>query len=342
MNDLTITEADQAQVQAIAQGIVLDDSQAVLQFGVGAQTKVSGFADTMLEQVRSKDSGHVGEVLTNLIVRIKQVDAGSLGLGGSWLSRLLSGVHRFLARYQKLESQIEKIVGQLEDARMGLLRDVTLLDQLYQRNGEYLKDLDLHIAAGRWKLEQLKTVDLPARQAAASASDDPSQTQRLHDFQQAITRFEKKVHDLALSRTIALQTAPQIRLIQNNDQALVEKIQSSILTTIPLWKSQIVIAITLLRQKKALGLQKAVTDTTNELLTRNSELLKEGSVAVAVENERAVVEVETLKKVNADLIATIEETLRIQSEGATRRAQAEQDIRHIEAELKAKLAQARR
>lgn len=342
MNDLTLTEADQGKVRQIADAIVLEDSQAILQFGVGAQGKVSGFADTMLEQVRSKDSGHVGEVLTDLVLKIKEVDAGSLGTSGtSWFDKLFSGIRRFLARYEKLETQIEKIVGQLTDSRMTLLRDITLLDQLYQKNGDYLKELDLYIAAGRWKLEQLKTVDLPAKQAEASASADPVVAQRLHDFQQALVRFEKKLHDLSLSRIIAIQTAPQIRLIQNNDQALVEKIQSSILTTIPLWKSQIVIAITLLRQKKALGVQKAVTDATNELLTKNSELLKQGSIEVAQESERAVVEIETLKKVNADLIATIEETLRIQSEGAAKRAQAEQDIKQIEADLKAKLAAVR-
>jgi uncharacterized protein YaaN involved in tellurite resistance len=221
---------------------------------------------------------------------------------------------------------------------MTLLRDITMLDQLYEKNLEYLKDLDLFIAAGIMKLEELRAARLPELEAAAKASNDPADAQKLNDFNQFLVRFEKKLHDLKLSRMIAIQTAPQVRLIQNNDQALVEKIQSSILTTIPLWKNQIVIAISLLRQRKALGVQKAVTDATNELLTKNSEMLKAGSVAVAAETERGIVEIETLKKVNDDLISTIEETIRIQEDGKAKRAQAETELRQLESDLKNKLA----
>lgn len=337
MSDTQLTVADQAKVREIANGISIGDSQAIIQFGVGAQGKISGFADTMLDQIRSKDSGHVGEVLTDLIFKIKEVNVGSLGGELSWWEKLVGTLQRFMARYEKLESQIEKIVAQLGDSRMALLRDITLLDQLYEKNAEYLHELDLYIAAGQIRLDELKTTELVRLEALVKASSDPLDAQKLSDFNQFLVRFEKKLHDLKLSRLVSLQTSPQIRLIQNNDQALVEKIQSSIMTTIPLWKSQIVIAITLLRQKKALGVQKAVTDATNDLLTKNSEMLKEGSLAVARESERGIVEVETLKKVNADLIGTIEETLRIQAEGKTKRAAAEVELKQMESDLKAKL-----
>ncbi|HPX47242.1 MAG TPA: toxic anion resistance protein, partial [Treponemataceae bacterium] len=254
-----------------------------------------------------------------------------------WLSGIVNSVQRFMARYEKLESQIEKIVNSLGEARMKLLRDITMLDQLYDKNLDYLKELDLYIAAGQIKIEELRATKLPELEALVQSSNDPADTQKLTDFQQFLNRFEKKLHDLKLSRMIAIQTAPQVRLIQNNDQALVEKIQSSILTTIPLWKSQIIIAVTLLRQKKAVELQKAVTDTTNDLLTKNSEMLKSGTVAVATEMERGIVEIETLKKVNDDLLSTIEETIRIQQDGKAKRAQAEAELAQIEQDLKNKL-----
>ena len=338
MSDTQLSVVDPGKARQIADGISIEDSQAIVQYGIGAQTKISGFADTMLEQVRSKDSGQVGEVLTQLIFKIKEVNVDSLGSdGASWLGKLFGSLQKFLARYEKLETQIEKIVNQLSDSRMVLLRDITMLDQLYAKNVEYLQELDLYIAAGQMRLEELKAQKLPEFEAKAKASGDPVDAQKLNDFNQFLVRFDKKLHDLKLSRMVAVQTSPQVRLIQNNDQALVEKIQSSIMTTIPLWKSQIVIAITLLRQKKALGVQKAVTDATNDLLTKNSEMLKDGSLAVARESERGIVEIETLKKVNSDLIATIEETLKIQAEGRSKRSQAEQDLRQIEADLKAKL-----
>ncbi len=333
---------DTAKAREIAKTISIDDSQAIIQYGVGAQSKVSSFADTMLGQIRSHDTGYVGESLTSLMFKIKEVNVGSLSESRqNWLNTLLNGVQRFMARYQKLETQIEKIIDKLGEARMTLLRDITMLDQLYEKNLEYLKDLDLFIAAGIMKLEELRSGKLPAMEAAAKASSDPADAQKLNDFNQFLVRFEKKLHDLKLSRMIAIQTAPQVRLIQNNDQALVEKIQSSILTTIPLWKNQIVIAISLLRQKKALGVQKAVTDATNELLTKNSEMLKSGSVAIAAETERGIVEIETLRKVNDDLISTIEETIRIQEDGKTKRAQAETELRKLESDLKNKLAAVR-
>lgn len=335
---LNLTEAELAKAKEIARGISIDDSQAIIQFGVSAQSRISGFADTMLGQIRSHDTGYVGENLTELMFKIRDVKVDSIGgTGGGFLSGLINNAKRFIARYEKLETHIERIVDGLGEARMKLLRDITMLDQLYEKNLEYLKELDLYIAAGQIRIDELRSTRLGELEALVKNSNDPADTQKLNDFNQFLNRFEKKVFDLKLSRMVAIQTAPQVRLIQNNDQALVEKIQSSILTTIPLWKSQIVIAITLLRQKKAVEIQKAVTDATNDLLTKNSDMLKQGTVAVATEMERGIVEIETLKKVNDDLLSTIEETIRIQQDGKAKRAQAEAELAQIENELKDKL-----
>jgi len=331
---------DQKRAVAIAAQINVSDSQALIQYGVGAQSKISGFADNMLTQLRAKDSGYVGDVLTNLVVKIKEVDAGSLtGKGGlaGLLGNLAGAFKRFIARYEKLSVQIEKIIDQLDSARMTLLKDITLLDGLYAKNLEYLKELDVYIAAGRMKLAELRDKALLDLQARAEASKDPMDAQRLQDFNQFLDRFDKKLYDLKLTRMVSIQTAPQVRLIQNSDQLLVEKIQSSILNTIPLWKNQIVIAISLFRQKKALDLQKEVTKTTNELLAKNSEMLKQGTIDIARESERGIVEIETLQKVNTDLISTIEETLKIQEDGRAKRQQAEGELARMEGELKARL-----
>ncbi len=334
---LNLTEAELAKAKEIARSVSIEDTQSIIQFGVSAQSRISGFADTMLGQIRSHDTGYVGESLTELMFKIKDVKVDSLGVGGGILSRIINSAKRFIARYERLETHIERILNGLGEARMKLLRDITMLDQLYEKNLEYLKELDLFISAGQIRIDELRSTRLGELEALVKTSNDPADTQKLNDLNQFLNRFEKKVHDLKLSRMVAIQTAPQIRLIQNNDQALVEKIQSSILTTIPLWKSQIVIAITLLRQKKAVEIQKAVTDATNDLLTKNSDMLKQGTVAVATEMERGIVEIETLKKVNDDLLSTIEETIRIQREGKAKRAQAEAELAHIENELKNKL-----
>jgi uncharacterized protein YaaN involved in tellurite resistance len=339
---LTLSETDMVKARDIAKAIAIGDSQAIIQYGVGAQSKISGFADTMLGQIRSHDTGYVGETLTDLMLRIKDVKVDALDpTRRGILATLLGSVRRFIARYERIESQIGKIVGGLEDARMRLLRDIEMLDQLYAKNLDYLRELDIYIAAGEIRITAIRERELPELEARVRASNDPADTQALSDFNQFLGRFEKKVHDLKLSRMVAIQTAPQVRLIQNNDQALVEKIQSSIMTTIPLWKSQIVIAISLLRQKKAIELQKSVSDATNELLTKNSDMLKQGTVAVATEMERGIVEIETLKKVNQDLLSTIDETIRIQREGKAKRAQAESDLAQIENELKQKLIDVR-
>jgi uncharacterized protein YaaN involved in tellurite resistance len=343
--DLSSLSAEDRQraAQIMAQ-INVEDSQAIIQYGVGAQSKISGFADTMLGELRAKDAGYVGDVLTNLVVKIKEVNTGSLmGKGGiaGVIGNLAGAFKRFIARYEKLSVQIEKILDDLDRARMNLLKDITLLDGLYAKNLDYLHELDVYIAAGQEKLTELRAKTLPELQAKAAATKDPMDAQRLQDFNQFLDRFDKKLHDLKLSRMVSIQTAPQVRLIQGADQLLVEKIQSSILNTIPLWKNQIVIAISIFRQKKAVELQKEVSRTTNELLARNAEMLKQGTLDVARESERGIVEIETLQKVNTDLITTIEEALKIQQEGRTKRAAAETELARMEGELKQRLTSIR-
>jgi uncharacterized protein YaaN involved in tellurite resistance len=336
------SEADQAKARELANGIDISDTQAVIQFGVGTQAKIGNFADSILSEIRAKDTGYVGEALSDLVATVKDVNVGSLSTDSGALAKLFGGlvrrIQKFLARYQKLSTHIDEIVNQLDTARMSLLKDVTLMDNMYEKNLEYLKELDLLIAAGQVKIEQIKNEVIPAFEKKASESGDPVDAQKLQDMNQLLNRFEKKIHDLLLSRMISIQTSPQIRLIQNNNQTLVEKIQSSILNTIPLWKNQIVIALSLFRQKKALELQREITDTTNDLLTKNSEMLKQGSIDIAKEAERGIVEIETLQKVNTDLITTIEETLKIQSEGRVKRQEAERELVRMEGELKTRLS----
>lgn len=330
------------KAREIATSIDVSDSQSVIQFGVGAQSRISEFSDSILSKVRSKDSGYVGETLTDLGLKVKSLKIEKLGnnsffSGVPFLGGLISSVKKFMGRYEKVSTQIEKIAGELEKSRMELIKDITMLDTLYDKNLEYLKELDLFIAAGQMKLEELQAGVLPRMQKEVEQSDDPSDAQKFRDFVQMVDRFEKKLHDLKLSRTISIQTAPQLRLIQNNDQLLVEKIQSSILNTIPLWKNQVVIALSIFRQKNALEMQKNVTKTTNDLLSKNSEMLKESSVETAKESEKGIVEIDTLKKVNDDLISTIEETISIQKEGRIKRQHAESELSKIEHELKMKL-----
>ena len=342
--DLTkFTPEEIAQIQTIKQQINLEDSQAIITYGVGAQREISTFSDNVLSEIRSKDSGYVGEIMTDLVTNIKKVDVNGLEIKSGFLSRLpifsifFNKVKKFVAGYQKLSVQIEKITDQLDNARMQLLRDITLLDNMFVKNQEYRKNLERYIAAGQLKIQELQTTTLPELRAKAEQTKDSLDAQQYNDFTQFLNRFEKKVYDLNLSRMISIQTNPQIRLIQNGNQVLVEKIQSSILNTIPLWKNQMVIAITLLRQRNSLQLQKEVTETTNELLSKNSELLKQGTIEITKESERGIVEIETLKKVNNDLISTIEETLKIQADGKAKRQQAEVELVKIENELKSKL-----
>ena len=337
-----LTPEEQARVDAIRESIDVTDAQMVLQYGLTTQNKISAFTDSLLADVRTRDTGEAGQALTSLLGKVRElnVDALAKGTSGSRIplvGKFMDGFKRFEARYEKVSSSLEKLITGLERTRMGLLKDLTVLDKMYELNLEYLRQLDLYIAAGDETLEELNTRRLPAMEVGARASQDPIVAQQLADFRQAVRRFERRLHDLKLTRTIAIQTAPQIRVIEANNDGLVEKIQTSVTNTIPLWKNQIIIALSLYRQQQALALQKAVTDTTNELLAKNAEMLRTGSAEVARETERGIVDIETLRKVNDDLIATLEETIRIQDEGHARRAQAEVELLRLQSELRKKL-----
>jgi uncharacterized protein YaaN involved in tellurite resistance len=337
---------DLVRIDEIRKDIDVTDPQTVLSYGLPAQGRIANFADSLLGDVRTKDAGESGKALNELLKKVRELDIDSFAASGGGsrvplVGRFRDSFARFADRYRKVAGSIDRIVDSLEKGRMGLLKDITVLDKMYELNIEYLRQLDLYIAAGEAALEHEQTVTLPRLEVEARTSDDPMAAQRFADFQQALTRFERRLHDLKLTRMIAIQSAPQIRLIQSNDHDLVEKMQSSILTTVPLWKNQVIIAISLYRQQKAVELQKQVADTTNELLQKNAELLRQGSAKVQKEVERGVVDVETLRKVNDELIATLEEAIAIQEQGRVRRLEAETEITHMQGELKQKLIELR-
>lgn len=333
-----LTPEERAKAEEIKNGIDLMDSQTAILYGVGAQRNLAEFSDNILANVRNKDTGYVGDLMGELVEKVR--DVGVDEAEGGVLDKLpflrsaARAVRKLLARYEKIEVQIDRIQRDLEEARMQMLKDIAMFDGLYEKNLEYFRGLQVYIVAGEEKLRETREETLPRLRAEAQAKGDPMSAQVVRDFEDTVDRFEKKLHDLKLSKAIAIQTAPQIRLIQNNDKLLVDKIQTAILSTIPLWKGQIVIALGLARQQSALQMQRSVTDTTNELLQRNAELLKQNSLDVARESERGIVDLETLKKVNDDLISTIEETIQIQREGRAARQSAEAELAGIEQKLK--------
>ena len=334
----TLTPAELAKVQSIKDGIDLTDSSTSLSFGAPAQKEIAQFSDSILAKVRTKDSGEVGTLLNDLVSKVKGFDVtkkndsffSNLPIIGS----LMNKAEDMMQSYDKLSTQVEKIQAGLESAKVKMMEDVVMFDTLYKKNLAYFKDLQLYIRAGEEKLDEMRTSTLPKLREQAAASGDPMAVQVVSDFEQSVDRFEKKLHDLKLSKTLAIQTAPQIRLIQNNDRVLIDRVQSAIYHTIPLWKNQLVIALGLSRQKEVIDLQRTVADATNDLLRRNAEMLKQNSIDTATANERGIVDVETVKKVNEDLISTIEETLRIQREGRQKRQAAEKELVAIEGRLK--------
>ena len=334
----SLTPAELSKVQSIKDGIDMMNSNTSLTFGAPAQKEIAQFSDSILAKVRTKDSGEVGVLLNDLVAKVKGFDVTKKK--GSFLSNLpiigsiVGKADDMMQGYEKLSTQVEKIQAGLENSKVKMMEDVAMFDTLYQKNLTYFKELQLYIRAGEEKLEEMRTITLPKLRSQASASGDPMAVQVVNDFEQSVDRFEKKIHDLKLSKTLAIQTAPQIRLIQNNDRVLIDRVQSAIYHTIPLWKNQMVIALGLTRQKEVIELQRAVTDATNDLLKRNAEMLKQNSIDTAKANERGIVDIETVKKVNEDLISTIEETLRIQSEGRQRRQAAEKELVAIEGRLK--------
>ena len=340
MEKFQFTQEDREKAASIKENLDLMDSQACLQFGTAAQRSIAEFTDQILSQVRAKDSGYVGELLGELLAELKEVDVTDPGNDEGFLAKVpflksaKNKAEKLISRYEVLKVQVDRIEAKLEQARMEMLKDIGMFDMMYEKNLEYFRNLNLYIAAGEEKIEELQREELPRLRKEAADSGDPMAAQLVHDFEENAGRFEKKIHDLKLSRTIAIQTAPQIKLIQNNDKLLVDKIQTATLNTIPIWKSQIVIALGLGKQQKVLKLNQEISETTNELLARNAQLLKTNTVETAREAQRGVVDVETLKKTNQDLIETIRETLRIQQEGRKKRREAEAELTRLEDQLK--------
>ena len=334
-----LSPEDRKRIDEIKDNIDLVNSQTALQFGINAQRNIAEFSDSILSNIRSKDSGYIGDLLSNLVVKVKSFDIednkkSSFVKKIPIIGSLVGNAKSMMAEYDKVSVQVDKIQRELDKARMMMLKDIVMFDNMYERNLEYFKELQLYIKAGEEKIIELQEKTIPKLRMDAMNSQNQMAVQVVSDFENAVSRFEKKIHDLKLSKTIAIQTAPQIRLIQNNDKVLVDKVQSAIYNTIPLWKSQIVIALGLAKQQKVLQMQREITDTTNELLRRNAEMLKQNTIETAKETERGIVDIETVKKVNEDLISTIEETITIQKEGRERRKLAETELMEIEDRLK--------
>jgi len=334
-----LSPAEQAAVREFSEKIDILNTEQVMNYGSNAQKNISEFSGAALSTVRTKDLGEVGDMLGDLVVELKGMNfdteekKGFLGL----FKKAGQNIASLKAQYDKAEVNVDKIVAALEKHELILMKDISMMDKMYEKNQEYTKELTMYIIAGKLKIEQLRNEELPAMLKKAQESGLPEDAQAANDFANMIGRFEKKIHDLELTRTISIQMSPQIRLVQNNDTLMAEKIRSSIVNTIPLWKSQMVLALSLHHSNQAMQAQRDVTNVTNELLTKNAQALHQGSVAVAREAERGIVDLETLKKTNLELIATLDEVRQIQDDGRARRAQAEEELGRIEGELKVKL-----
>ncbi|MCD8100676.1 MAG: toxic anion resistance protein [Oscillospiraceae bacterium] len=334
-----LSEAEQAAVREFAKQIDITNANQVLSYGAAAQTNISNFSGSALDAVRSKDLGEVGNMLSGLVVELQGMnfpEEEKKGFKGLF-KRAGNNIATLKAQYNKAEANVDKITEELEKHERVLLKDISMLDKMYEMNQGYFKELTMYILAGKLKCEELRAKDLPELQHKAEQSGLPEDAQAANDFANMIGRFEKRLHDLELTRVISLQMAPQIRLIQNNDTLMAEKIQTSIVNTIPLWKSQMVMALSMEHSRQAMAAQREVSDVTNQLLRKNAEALHQGSVDVARESERGVVELETLQHTNQELINTLEEVRQIQEDGRKRRAEAEVELGRIEGELKQKL-----
>lgn len=337
-----LSPEEREKAKVLAQQIPVGNYEAIITYGANAQGELSKFSTQMLDHVQGKDIGPVGDVLKDLMGKLSEIDPDDLSdKKKSGLSRLFNkatrSVQEMMTKYQKLSTQIDRIGVQLEHSKRGLLDDVQMLDNLYDQNKTYFQALNIYIAAAELKQDELANEIIPEMRRQAELSNDQMAFQEVNDMAQFLDRLEKRLYDLQLSRQITIQSAPQIRMIQQTNQTLAEKIQSSIMTSIPLWKNQIAIALTLNRQMKAVESQKLVTKTTNDLLLKNSEMLKINSIETAKENERGIIEIDTLKKTQENLIQTIEETLVIQADGRAKRKAAEVEIGRMEEELKQRL-----
>ncbi len=340
-DDSLLSDEERQMVDNFVGQIDLDNSNAILQYGVGTQKKMADFSETALKNVRTKDLGEVGDLLSGVVTELKSFDAeeekGFLG----FFKKQSNKITAMKAKYDKTEVNVNKICDVLEGHQVQLMKDVAMLDKMYDQNLAYFKELSMYILAGKKKLAQVREQELPQLREQAQRSGQPEDAQAAKDLENKCERFEKKIHDLELTRMISIQTAPQIRLVQNNDTLMVEKIQSTVVNTIPLWKSQMVLALGVAHSNQAAEAQREVTNMTNELLKKNAEKLKMATIETAKESERGIVDMETLKATNESLISTLDEVMKIQQEGHQKRQEAEAEINRLENELKGKLLEMR-
>lgn len=336
-----LTPEEQKMVNDFAAKIDIENTNQILQYGAGTQKKMADFSDTALENVKTQDLGEIGELISNVVGELKDFDVQEEGKFFGFFRKQTSKIENLKNKYDKAQANVEKITDSLQQHQVRLMKDSAMLDKMYEQNLNYFKELTMYILAGKKKLEETRNGKLAEMKNKAALSGLPEDAQAARDLDEKCSRFEKKLHDLELTRTIAMQTAPQIRLIQNNDTVMVEKIQTTIVNTIPLWKSQMVLALGIAHSAEAAQAQRRVTDITNELLRKNAETLHMATVETAKESERGIVDLETLQKTNADLIQTLDDVMRIQMEGRQKRQAAEMEMHRMEEELKRKLLEIR-
>ena len=336
-----LTPEEQKMVNDFAAKIDIENTNQILQYGAGTQKKMADFSDTALENVKTQDLGEIGELISNVVGELKDFDVQEEGKFFGFFRKQTSKIENLKNKYDKAQANVEKITDSLQQHQVRLMKDSAMLDKMYEQNLNYFKELTMYILAGKKKLEETRNGKLAEMKNKAALSGLPEDAQAARDLDEKCSRFEKKLHDLELTRTIAMQTAPQIRLIQNNDTVMVEKIQTTSVNTIPLWKSQMVLALGIAHSAEAAQAQRQVTDITNELLRKNAETLHMATVETAKESERGIVDLETLQKTNADLIQTLDDVMRIQMEGRQKRQAAEMEMHRMEEELKRKLLEIR-
>lgn len=343
LDESALTPEERKMVEDFSKQIDITNSNLVLQYGTGAQQKVASFSESALANVQTKDLGEVGEQVVSLISQLRNFDAEeeSKGIFGLF-KRSADKLSTMKAKYNKVETNVDQIVEVLDGHKVQLLKDIAILDKMYEMNMTYYKELSMYILAGKKKLAQVRSTELQEKISKAKASGLPEDAQAANDLASLCDRFEKKLHDLELTRMVSIQMGPQLRLVQNNDSIMAEKIQSTVVNTIPLWKSQMVLALGLAHSQQAMEAQRAVTDMTNTLLKKNADTLKISTIATAKESERGIVDIETLKYTNQQLISTLEEVTRIQDDGREKRRQAEKELQQIEGELRKKLLDIRR
>ena len=339
VEDTPLSPEERKMVNDFAEKIDITNSQMVLQYGAASQKKLSDFSETALSRVKTKDMGETGELITSLISELQGFDATTeqpKGIFG-FFKKTANSIEQLKTRYDSADKNVERIKAQLEDHQVTLMKDITMLDKMYELNLVYFKELTMYILAGKKKLEQVRNTDLKAAQEKAQRTQLPEDAQAARDLADLCDRFEKKLYDLELTRNVSIQMGPQIRLIQSNDTMMAEKIQTTIVNTIPLWKNQMVLALGIAHSQQAMQAERAVTDATNELLRKNAATLKQGTIDIAKESERGIVDIETLRQTNKQLIETLDELNKIRAEGKVKRANAEQELGRIEGELRSKL-----